>query len=120
MKDTLAVGIEGTSDYTVTAEMSPPHLPVIVLSTPSMVQLIEQTCLLTAAEHLGDGENTVGTHICVSHQAAATEGEQVGVHCRLTEMDRRRLTFAVTVTCGDRTLSEGTHERFVVDNERLG
>jgi fluoroacetyl-CoA thioesterase len=120
MKDTLAIGLEGTSGYTVTADMSPPHLPVVVLSTPSMVQLIEQTCLLTAAEHLDDNENTVGTHICVSHQAAAAEGEEVEVHCQLADMDRRRLTFDVRVTCGERLLSEGTHQRFVVDNDRFG
>ena len=41
-------------------------------------------------------------------------GEEVEVRCEMTERDRRKLTFTTTVTCGDRTLSEGTHQRFIV------
>ena len=62
MKDTLQVGIENEMTYTVTAEMSPAHLPVKVLSTPSMIQLIEGTCLQGVQPHLDDNETTVGTH----------------------------------------------------------
>ena len=36
----------------VTDEMSPPHLPNKVLSTPDMVRLIEATCLLGVQAHL--------------------------------------------------------------------
>jgi predicted thioesterase len=120
MKPSLQPGVSGTATYTVTAEMSPPHLPVKVLSTPSMIQLIEATCLQTAQEHLDDEETTVGTHVCVSHKAAAMEGEQVEVTCELTEVDRRRLEFATRVTAGDRVLSEGTHQRFVVSASTFG
>ena len=120
MKDTLAVGLTGDGSYTVTADMSPPHLPAVVLSTPSMIGLIEMTCLTTAQQHLDEGETTVGTHVCVSHLAAAGEGEEVHVACRLSERDRRRLTFDTRVTCGDRVLSEGTHQRAVIDTARFG
>jgi fluoroacetyl-CoA thioesterase len=120
VKDSLAVGLTGTAAHTVTAEMSPPHLPVVVLSTPDMIRLIEHTCLQGMIEHLDDGETTVGTHVCVSHVAAATEGEQVEVSYTLAEREKRRLTFDVKVTCGDRLLSEGTHQRAVVDTSRFG
>ncbi len=120
MKETLAEGIEGAATYAVTAEMAPPHLPMPVLSTPSMIQLIEGTCLATAQDHLDDTETTVGTHVCVSHEAAASAGEEVEVTCRLDTIEKRRLTFQVKVTCGDRVLSEGTHQRAVVDLSRFG
>lgn len=118
MKDTLQPGLSGRSTHLVTDDMSPPHLPVKVLSTPSMVELIEMTCLQLAQEHLDDDETTVGIHICVSHSAAASSGQEVEVACELTERDRRKLTFATTVTCGDTMVSEGTHERFVVSKDR--
>lgn len=114
MKDTLTIGIRGSARHVVTADMSPPHLPSKVLSTPSMVQLIEGTCLATAQGHLESGETTVGIHICVSHAASVAAGEEVAVACELTEIDRRRLVFATTVTAGERIVSEGTHQRFVV------
>ena len=94
--------------------MSPPHLPSKVLSTPSMIQLIEQTCLVTVQEHLDGSETTVGIHVCVSHRASVAAGEAIDVACELTEIDRRRLVFTTTVTAGERLVSEGTHQRFVV------
>ena len=114
MEDTLATGIRRSARHLVTADMSPPHLPSKVLSTPTMIQLIEGMCLATAQEHLDGNETTVGIHVCVSHSASVAAGEEIEVLCELTEMDRRYLVFATTVTAGERVVSEGTHQRFVV------
>ena len=114
MKDTLATGVRGSARHLVTADMSPPHLPSKVLSTPSMIQLIEGTCLTTAQAHLDGNETTVGIHVCVSHSASVAAGEEIEISCELTEIDRRRLVFATTVAAGERIVSEGTHQRFVV------
>jgi fluoroacetyl-CoA thioesterase len=99
--------------------MSPAHLPVVVLATPIMVGLIEQTCLDSVTAHLDDGETTVGTHVCVSHTGAAREGEEVRVACRLAKVERRRLTFEVEVHAPAGRISDGTHERAVVDTARF-
>ncbi|MFT4571942.1 MAG: fluoroacetyl-CoA thioesterase [Hyphomicrobiaceae bacterium] len=114
MKDSLQLGLSSTATYTVTEDMSPPHLPMKVLSTPSMIGLIEQTCLLLAQEHLDGAETTVGIHVCVSHQAAAAAGQDIQIGCELTAIDRKKLSFTTTVACGDKTVSVGTHDRFVV------
>jgi fluoroacetyl-CoA thioesterase len=119
VKDTMQQGIDGFSTHVVTSDMSAPHLPVVVLSTPSMIGLIEQTCLQTAAEHLDEGETTVGTHVCVSHDAAAMEGEEFEVTCLLTKVDGRRLTFTVEVNGQRGRLSTGTHQRAVVPTARF-
>jgi len=120
VKDTLTTGITAEQTYTVTEDMAPPHLPVAVLSTPSMVQLIEGTCLGAAQAHLDDGEVTVGTHVCVSHSGAAMAGEEVTVACELQTIDKRRLTFAVRVHAPSGVISEGTHQRAVIDAHRFG
>jgi fluoroacetyl-CoA thioesterase len=119
VKDTLAPGIEHTTETTVTPDMSPPHLPVKVLSTPAMIQLMEQTCLLAVADHLDQDEATVGTHVCVSHVAALPAGEVVSVTGRLVEVERRKLRFEVVARGGDRVLGEGTHDRAVIDTTRF-
>lgn len=113
-------GIGTEQRYRVTEDMAPPHLPVKVLSTPAMIQLIEGTCLAAAQEHLDAGEVTVGTHVCVSHVGMAVPGDEVVVTCELTEVDRRRLTFATRVTAPGGVISEGTHQRRVLDTARLG
>ena len=114
MQDSLQVGLEFHDVVTVTDDMAPPHLPNKVLSTPTMVQLIEATCLTGVQDHLADDQTTVGIHICVSHQAAAPSGDDVDVHATLSEIDRKRLVFDVKVMLGDTVVSEGTHQRFVV------
>jgi predicted thioesterase len=114
MNETLTIGLTSSETYLVTDDMSPPHLPTKVLSTPDMIGLIERTCLLLAQEHLDEGQTTVGIHVCVSHEAAAASGQSVKVACELTERDRKKLTFTTVVTCDDTTVSQGTHDRFIV------
>jgi fluoroacetyl-CoA thioesterase len=119
VQPSLATGIEHQVSYDVSADMAPAHLPRAVLSTPSMVQLIEQTCLVAVQPHLDDSETTVGTHVCVSHTGPAAVGETVTVTCRLTGIERRRLTFDVEVAGPAETISTGTHERAVIDLNRF-
>jgi fluoroacetyl-CoA thioesterase len=69
---------------------------------------------MAVRDHLDEGETTVGTHVCVSHQAAAVEGEEITIRCRLARIEKRRLTFDVTVDTPNARISEGTHERAVV------
>jgi fluoroacetyl-CoA thioesterase len=120
VKDTLAAGVTNEARYTVTKEMSAPHLPIVVLSTPTMVGLIEGTCLQAAAPHLDDGETTVGTHVCVSHDAAVAEGQEFVVRCRLRSVEKRRLNFDVEVDGPSASVSRGTHQRAVVSTARMG
>jgi fluoroacetyl-CoA thioesterase len=119
MRDTLQPGITNESRHVVTRDMSAPHLPRVVLSTPTMIGLIEGTCLMATRPHLDDGETTVGTHVCVSHQAAALEDEEIVIRCRLTDVSKRRLTFDVTVDTATARISEGTHQRAVVSLDRM-
>ena len=119
MKDSLAPGIESEQTVTVTDDMSPAHLPAKVLSTPAMVGLIEGTCLSAAVPHLDLGETTVGTHVSISHTGPAQSGEQVRVRARLVKREKRRLTFEVEVLSPRGSISQGTHERAVVDLSRF-
>jgi len=119
MKDSLQPGIEHEMTHGVTEDMAPPHLPVKVLSTPSMIQLIEMTCLHAAQPHLDENETTVGTHVNVSHSGPAKAGEEIRIRVKLAEIDKRRLTFETEVIAPQGTISAGTHERAVVDLARM-
>ena len=119
MKPSLQPGIEGTFEHEVTADMSPRHLPAKVLSTPSMIGMIEGSCLMAAQPHLDEGETTVGTHVNVSHSGPAYPGEQVSIRVRLEEVRKRRLDFAVEVSSPRGVISTGRHERAVIDLARF-
>ena len=79
-----------------------------------MIGLIEGTCLAAAQEYLDQGETTVGTHVCVSHEKAVEEGEEIEIRCRLAKIERRRLTFDVGVNGPKGVVSQGTHQRAVI------
>lgn len=110
----LEIGDEFSDVVKVTDDMSPPHLPNKVLSTPDMVRLIEGTCLFGVQNQLEENQTTVGIHVCVSHSAAVASGEEVLIEAELAEIDRKRLVFNIKVTHGETLVSEGTHQRFVV------
>ncbi len=107
---------------TVTAEMGAPHLGPAgaVLSTPSMIGLMEQCCLQAMRPFLDEEENSVGTKVCVTHDAACRVGEQVVIRARLAEFTGRRYVWEVNaVGPEERKLGGGTHERAVIDMRRF-
>ena len=115
----LGPGVSLETTYTVTPDMSPPHLDNI-LSTSRMISLIEDTCLAMVQPLLDDGQTTVGTHVDVTHVGTARAGEEVTVRIRLEKITRRRLlSFKVEVAAPSGTISTGTHQRLVIDRARF-
>jgi fluoroacetyl-CoA thioesterase len=119
MKTTLAPGLTNQTRHVVTKDMSAPHLPRAVLATPTMIGLIEGTCLMATTDHLEPDETTVGTHVCVSHDSGVGEGEEFVIRCRLTSVEKRRLNFDVEVDGPNGQVSRGTHQRAVVNLSRM-
>ena len=90
-----------------------------VFATPNMIGLMEQAAQASVAPFLEDGQGTVGTKISVSHDAATPLGMRVWAESELVEIDRRRLVFEVKPydECG--LIGQGTHERFIIQNEKF-
>ena len=118
---TIRPGTTHRQTVTVTSELSPAHLaPVVVLSTPEMIRLMEETCTAAVQPLIeGNDQTTVGTHVDVSHESAAREGDQVEISCELLEVDGRRLTFSVEARIGEQIVGRGTHRRHVIDRARF-
>jgi fluoroacetyl-CoA thioesterase len=123
MAQQIPVGTAHEISETVTPDMGAPHLGPAgaVLSTPSMIGLMEQCCLQAMQPFLDAHENSVGTKVCVTHDAALKSGEQVTIRAKLAEATGRRYVWEVSAhSPDDRTLGGGTHERAVVDMRRFG
>src|SRR5262245_57821196 len=67
-----------------------------VYGTPSMLMDIEQTCRVLILQHVDDGEDSVGTEVCIQHLAAALPGMAVDIHVSVTAVEGRRVMFDVT------------------------
>ena len=129
MRDTLRPGIEGTFRYRVPASKTVPRIyeeapdfqmMPAVLATGYLVALAEWACIELIKPHLDwPAEQSLGTHVDLSHTAATPPGFTVEVRTRLESVEGRKLTFSVSATDGVDTISTGTHERHVIDAARF-
>src|SRR5688572_14614238 len=117
MRATLRPGLTAKLDYTVPNERTVPHLLPesaefaalpSVLATGYLVGIVEWTCMRALDGHLDDGEQTLGVHVDLSHEAPTPPGSPLTVHAELTEVDGRRLTFTVHAYDDNATVCRGT------------
>jgi fluoroacetyl-CoA thioesterase len=129
MKDGLRPGLEHELSFTVTDKKTVPALypesssfldMPEVFATGFMVGLLEWACLELVKPYLDwPRQQTVGTHVDVSHTAATPPGFTVTVRARLEEIDGKRLVFSVSAHDGVDIVSAGRHERFIIDANKF-
>jgi len=129
MKDTLKPGIKFEHKFVVPPSKTVPSLYpesaefVVmpeVFATGFLVGFLEWSCIKAINPHLDwPNEQTVGTHIDVSHDAATPPGLEVTATVELIEVEGRKLVFTVEAHDGVDLISKGRHERFVINKERF-
>jgi fluoroacetyl-CoA thioesterase len=125
MKNSLKSGLIFNFQYKIPDNKTVPHLypeaPEFqempkVLATGFMVGLFEWTCIQAINPHIDwPREQTVGIAVNLSHLAATPPGLIVNVKVKLLEVEGRRLVFSIVADDGIDTISEGTHDRFIID-----
>jgi predicted thioesterase len=90
----------------------------MVYATPRMVSDVEYTCRDFLLEHLDPGEDSVGAHVSIDHLAATPLGLAVSISIRISEVDRRKVTFEFSVRDPVEECGRGKHVRFVVDTAK--
>ena len=118
----LEAGIKGQHTIIVEKENTAAVMKsgtLAVFATPAMIALMENTAYKSVADELEEGAGTVGTLMNVKHVAATPVGMEVTCETKLIEVDRKRLVFEVKAYDAAGVIGEGTHERFIIDNERF-
>lgn len=129
MKDSLQPGLRFAHRFVVPPSKTVPALfPEAeefsampeVFATGFLVGLLEWTCILALKPHLDwPAEQTVGTHIDVSHEAATPPGMTVTATAELLAVEGKKLVFAVEAHDGVDRIARGRHERFVIDRAKF-
>lgn len=129
MKESLKPGIKYEHKFLVPSSKTVPALyPEAeeflampeVFATGYMVGFLEWACIKCINPHIDwPKEQTVGTHINVTHQAATPPGLEVTATVELIEVDGRRLVFQVEAHDGVEVISKGRHERFIINREKF-
>jgi len=120
MKPTLTAGLVAERTLLVDEERCIGFMGKegMVYATPRMVSDVEYTCRDFLLEHLDAGEDSVGAHVSIDHLAATPLGLKVVIEAKISELDRRRVTFEFTVTDPIEPCGRGKHVRFVVETAK--
>ncbi|HWR96837.1 MAG TPA: thioesterase family protein [Candidatus Methanoperedens sp.] len=129
MKETLKPGIESEFTFRIPESKTVPALypesaefqeMPEVFATGYLVGFLEWACIKAINPHLNwPQEQTVGTHIDVSHVAATPVGFDVTAKVILVEVEGRKLVFEVEAHDGVDVISKGRHERFVIYKDKF-
>ena len=129
MKDSLKVGIKYQHKFIVPKSKTVPNLypeseefkiMPEVFATGYLVGFLEWACILAIKPHLDwPSEQSVGTHINVSHQAATPVGLEVIANVELVKIEGKKLTFNVEARDTLDIISKGVHERFIINKEKF-
>ncbi len=129
LKDTLKPGIRHSFSMRVPDNKTVPALypesPEFqqmpsVFATGFMVGFLEWACIVTLNPHLDwPTEQSLGTHINVSHLAPTPPGMIVTAKVQIVAVEGRRVTFEVEADDGVDMIAQGTHERFIIDRDRF-
>ena len=118
----LVPGLRGGAELTVGDEHTAPHVGsgrVKVLATPVVINLLEAAALAAVEHLLPEGHQSLGTDLSVRHFAATPVGMRVSAAAELVAVEGRTLRFHVSARDEKEAISEGTHERVVVNVARF-
>lgn len=92
-----------------------------VLSTPSMIMEMEETCrLLLKEQFVPDPEwDSVGTIVDIRHLAATPVWAKVFLKAKVVSVKDRRVMFEVEARDRLERVGEGRHERFIINVPRF-
>ena len=118
----VTVGLKGRAETVVTDANTAQAacsgaLPVF--GTPFMCALMEEAAWKSIAPHLEPGQSTVGTKLDITHDSATPVGMKVWAESEVTEVDGKRLILTVAAFDERGPIGRGTHERFIVTDERF-
>lgn len=86
-----------------------------VLSTPMLIQLVEDAAMHCLQPAMGADQLSLGTHVDVEHRRPVPVGFIVRTEVEIVLIDGPRVSFAVRVFDERETVAEGTHERYLID-----
>ena len=102
---------------TLASDMGNPGMDV--LGTPTIFLWVEDAANRLILPHLEEGQATVGASVTLRHLAATPAGMAVRARATLSQVEGRRLRFAVSFFDERELIAEADHERVIVDLKRF-
>ncbi len=120
MRESLKAGLTTTARITVDDSRTIGFMgdEVRVYATPNLLYDVEMTCRDLLLEHIDEGQDSVGTHIDVSHLAATPLGMWVELTVTVESIDGRAVKLEFNARDAVEQICHGKHSRFIVDIDK--
>ncbi|HET9392372.1 MAG TPA: hotdog domain-containing protein [Candidatus Rubrimentiphilum sp.] len=92
---------------------------VDALSTPMLVQLVEDAAMACIAPTLAEDQVSLATHVDLEHRRPVPVGFILRTEVEVVLVDGPRVSFTVQVFDEQDSVAEGTHERYVMDRTKF-
>jgi predicted thioesterase len=118
----MVPGLIGRSEMIVKEEdLTSPlgDIRMDVLSTPRLIQLLEEAAIEAIKNFIPPGQLSLGTEVKVKHLSATPLGMKVTANALLKGIEKNRLFFRVDAYDEKGKVAEGEHERVLVSKERF-
>jgi fluoroacetyl-CoA thioesterase len=121
VKAGLSPGVSATSEVAIDRPRTIDFLgeQLRVYATPELVRDFEIACRALLKQYCEGNEDSVGTAIRVTHAGATLLGMTVVIDVKVTGVEGRSVTFALSARDRLEEIATGEHTRAVVDVERL-
>jgi predicted thioesterase len=115
-------GLTGKAEMVVRKEdlvSSLGNIPVEVLATPRLIQLMEASAIDAIQRFLSPDQLSLGTQVRVKHLAPTPLGMRVTAQAILKEVDTNRLLFWIVAYDEKEKVAEGEYERILVSKGKF-
>ena len=119
--DDIKPGQIAVTETTVTLDLTTNRMGrpgAEVLSTPSLLNLMEQCCIKASDSYLAPKHTTVGYAVDgMRHMAPTAIGQMVTVKAELTEVIHNRLTYSIEAYEDEKQIGVAIHKRAIISKE---
>jgi predicted thioesterase len=95
------------------------EVDVDVLSTPRLIQLMEEAAINAIQDVIPPDQLSLGTQVNIKHLSATPLGMKVTGHAILKEIHKNCLLFLVDAYDEKEKVAEGEHQRVLVSKEHF-
>lgn len=115
---TPEVGASGALTWAVTEDMCTRRADRLLLSSPSMVRLVEAAAIEVLNPGYAAGQSSVGVAVSLDHLAPTPLGMRVTATATVVAVEKRRVEFEIKVDDEVERVGQARHTRYLIDLDR--
>ena len=111
-----------SKNYRIEKEFTTDHIGIKVLSTPSLIYLIEKTSNIFIQEFLNKNETTVGIYIETNHLKPLKINKKITIRLNIDKYIDKKVFLSYEVYKKDNydyLIATGNHQRYIVNKKKF-